>query len=104
MKFFAFIMMIVLFTQSFLPCTDATCTDDNSKTTITSLSSHQTENADKDNCPPLCSCACAHNFIDHKIHSIATPVIAGNKKVYNSNYFYSISTFHSRLFQPPRLG
>lgn len=102
-KFFAFIMICMLFAQSIMPCADVSCNTDTVKTAI-NLATHDAGNTDEDNCPPLCSCACAHNYIDNKFIPVKAPVTFSTSAVYNSYYLSSVSEYHPSLFQPPRLG
>jgi hypothetical protein len=70
MKFFAFMMIMILLVQCIMPCADAGCAADKSKIEITQAV-HQRGDFDQDNCPPLCSCSCcgcfssAHSFVSH---------------------------------------
>ena len=58
MKFFAFIMAILVLTQSVMPCGDkeSITSEGKSKTELTKANNQQ--NDQRDDCSPSCSCSC----------------------------------------------
>ena len=60
MKFFAFIMIVILFAQSFMPCADKACTKGKGEAEI-AQATHQQKDS-QDDCPALCSCSCCSCF------------------------------------------
>ena len=72
MKFFTFLMAIMVLALSIMPCADDANAMDNSKVkTEVTKSSHKQDNPKSDECSPFCQCACCAGFsVNHSIASI----------------------------------
>ncbi|WP_090653477.1 DUF6660 family protein [Parafilimonas terrae] len=102
MKFFAFIMTVVLLTQSLMPCADKACTENKGKTLI-AQAGHQQKNA-TDECPPLCSCTCCSSFSSNLSFVSHTYIQVFSIVNFNAEYISpAIQKIALPIWQPPQL-
>ena len=63
MKFFAFIMAILVLALSIMPCADKEIVDNESKAkTVLENLNHQQGDPQQDDCSPFCHCSCCGTF------------------------------------------
>ncbi len=102
MKFFAFLMTIILIAQSFMPCADREIASAKGEVQITKALHH--EKGMQDDCPPLCSCSCCGCF--SSAHSFTSYISINSVSVQNCNAEYlpeSIQKIVTPIWQPPQL-
>lgn len=81
MKFFAFLMAIMVLSLSVMPCADYDFAMGNSKAKQElSKSDHQQDNPIQDACSPFCQCSCCTGFsISHLVATVlSAPTLASN--------------------------
>jgi len=103
MKFFAFMMIVILLVQCVTPCADAGCGADTGKTEI-SKTLHQPGDLDQDDCPPLCSCSCCGCF--SSVHSFVSHIAINSFCTSNPNAEYlpkATQKISLPIWQPPQL-
>lgn len=101
-KFFAFIIIVILLAQSLLPCADKVCTENKGKTLIT-REGHQQKNA-TDECPPLCSCTCCSSFSSNLSFVSYTSIQVFSLVDFNAEYISpAIQKIALPIWQPPQL-
>lgn len=104
MKFFAFLMAIMVLALSVMPCADDANAMNNRKAKTELIkSSHQQDNPKSDECSPFCQCSCCAGFsVNHFVAEIATI------PKYESNSASSFLPANVRevalpIWQPPQL-
>lgn len=104
MKFFAFIMAIIVFALSCMPCKDGMYAMDRSKAKIENLKSqNQKEHGTNDACSPFCTCNCCAGFafqfsaikVENTVHVLA--------KVYSPGISSPAIAISLPIWQPPQL-
>lgn len=103
MKFFAFIMAIIVLVLSCMPCTDTfAMTTRKAKTEITkSPASH---NQPSDACSPFCQCACCAGFsVYHSLNRFAIIEVMVINQHYSSYLPSEIIEVSLPVWQPPQL-
>ncbi|MBS1576793.1 MAG: hypothetical protein JST09_15960 [Bacteroidetes bacterium] len=105
MKFFAFLMAIIVLIQSEMPCKDIAVASKGGKTKMETIQKsskdHQTNHNDA--CSPFCQCACCAGFsINHNIASISNIIIYSNPS-YNSFLPSETIEIAYPVWQPPQL-
>ena len=104
MKFFVFIMGIILLAASCYPCTDDSYTMKNGKAKIENAKAPSQKDKDhNDSCPPFCICTCCSGFsISHALTSINIPEINSSGIL---SPFLPATTVNISLpvWEPPRI-
>jgi hypothetical protein len=100
MKFFAFIMALLVLTLSVVPCADVII-DGKQKTELANSQS-QPDQDHNDACSPLCQCSCCAGFsISHVIAS-APPIALFSLKPISSFFSSKSIEVAFSFWQPPR--
>jgi len=105
MKLFAFVMAVMVLTQSFLPCSDAYAAldSDKVKTEISKDVDHQ-EQSESDDCSPFCQCACCAGFsVNHFVSSVNF-VPPYNKMAHSAYLPSNAIEIVLPIWQPPKLS
>lgn len=102
MKFFAFVMAILILGLSGLPCRDGNAKESVSQNISTHEDDHQ-DDAHEDSCSPLCTCSCC-SVVTNYYSSISVDIIAFENHIEHLS-FYSGSLINLSLpiWQPPQL-
>ena len=106
MKFFAFIMAVIVLAQVCMPCDDdaiATKTGE-PKPEIVQSPLHQDENDQTDGCCNFCQCVCCGGFaINHTCTAVAIPLNPGNIE-FTSYLQLNLLEISFPIWQPPQLA
>ena len=101
-KFFAFIMAVIVLIQSCMPCTDCfAMKPGNDRAVITSSHGHQ--GTQDDWCSPFCLCSCCAGFA---FTAYSVPLIIPVSAVcvrHSAFYHSSIRSVSLPVWQPPQL-
>src|SRR6476659_4138475 len=100
MKFFAFIMAVIVLALSYIPCSDVISICEKSKMEIRA---QHNETQQDDICSPFCTCTCCAGFsINYNV-----PAIESLPKLLNVNYspsyFSALIKIALPVWQPPQL-
>ena len=105
MKFFTFIMAVLVLTLSVVPCADNgnAMYAGKAKTEITKPSEQQQDNNHSEACSPFCQCSCCAGFyINHFIASIIIiPLYVGNSSC--SFLPADVNEVALPIWQPPQI-
>ncbi len=102
MKFFAFIMALLVLVLGMLPCADANEMHSSAKTEISKQSQHK-DTQQQDDCSPFCQCTCcAGFFINHPIAFAATLPLFQTERV-GSSLSADVLEVALPIWQPPQL-
>jgi len=105
MRFFAFIMAVIVLALSAMPCMDEGCGINSGKTNAQISTSHNsTGHSDSDPCSPFCTCNCCSGvtilfssiLIQHQVFEPA--------KFYSAYLSTNISQVSLPVWQPPQLS
>jgi hypothetical protein len=108
MRFFAFMLGIIVLVLSCMPCADAAgeCFGSPQTTTVTQSHTHNNGiDPCNDNCSPFCSCSCCSGFTISN-HEVLIPeqFICSLKAVYNTYLFTEIFDISFPVWQPPQIA
>ena len=107
MRFFAFMLSIVVLVLSCMPCADAVGGCIGSHQTITASQAHNQANGFdpcNDNCSPFCSCSCCSGFtITNYVVLAPGQFVATFKPDYNKYLFAEIPDISFPVWQPPQI-
>jgi len=103
MKYFTFILSLLILGLSIKPCSDGNNAEDQHTDEITANHNHQ--NDSDDSCPIACICNCCGMTITYQpIETVDLklniPIPTTDFSTYQSNYRFD---FHSNIWQPPQL-
>jgi len=105
MKFFAFIMAVLVLALSITPCADSENISKQTKAgSILVKQEQHTDDGEQDECSPFCYCTCCAGFsINYCITSIAivSPYYIQSPGTYLSAHINEVSL---PVWQPPQLG
>jgi hypothetical protein len=103
MKFFAFIMAILVLTQSVMPCGDkgSITNESKSKTELTKANNQQDDQ--HDDCSPFCSCSCCAGVAFLAPSTKVSFLIAQMSPVYCSTITTHLFRIAIPIWQPPQL-
>jgi len=101
MKFFAFIMAVIVLALSCIPCCDVSATCERSKMEIKGSQDNETQQGDV--CSPFCACTCCAGFsINYKVPGIQSlPKLLDIN--YSPSYFSALIKIALPIWQPPQL-
>jgi len=101
MKFFAFILAVIVLALSCMPCADVGATGEKSKMEIKKSLGNERQQSDL--CSPFCICSCCAGFsINHTIPNIET-LLQLHKVNYSLSYHLAVIKISSPVWQPPQL-
>jgi hypothetical protein len=100
-NFIAYILAFYVLVSAIVPCS---IIDNCEEEQVTEQTSHQEENKDCDNCSPFSICASSSGFTLNTTIATIESIAFSTVHSYSDYYVSSKSEYHSRLFQPPRLG
>jgi hypothetical protein len=108
MRFFAFMLAVIVLVLSCMPCADAAgeCIGSAQTTTVAqSLIHNGGIDACNDNCSPFCSCSCCAGFTISN-HQVIIPkmLIFQFKPAYNTYLFAEIVEISFPVWQPPQIA
>ncbi|WP_143774322.1 DUF6660 family protein [Niastella vici] len=106
MKFFAFIMAVIVLMQSWMPCADdaAVSTGAKANTIISKSPAQQKDKNHNDNCSPFCQCACCAGFsINHSFASVSALEVICSQH-FTSYLPINIIEIALPVWQPPQLA
>ena len=102
MKFFAFIIAILVLALSIMPCADSGA-NESKATTVVKKSNHQQNDPQQDDCSPFCQCSCCGTFSPN--HFITTISYIPSYLIISKSSFLSANILEIALpiWQPPQL-
>ncbi|HTI08820.1 MAG TPA: DUF6660 family protein [Puia sp.] len=106
MRFSAFLLSLLVLTQTCVPCRDHTAlTAFGPKAQQWQDASHTKGQADCDDCSPFCSCSCCASVsLAVHIPQVGTQVPEPVARHYSFYHSSPYSTDRSAVWQPPRIG
>ena len=103
MKFFAFIMAIMVLVLSSMPCTDIFALN-NGKATMEITKSPASHGERSDACSPFCQCACCAGFsVYHSFNRFSIIEVMAINQHYSSYLPFEIIEVSLPVWQPPQL-
>lgn len=102
MKFFAFIMAVIVLTLSCMPCSDVGETFNNSKSEF--QKSHSNESQKSDVCSPFCTCSCCSGFSINHFTTVLTNIPAYLANPTSSLLPSDVIKVALPIWQPPQLS
>ncbi|NNV57800.1 DUF6660 family protein [Limnovirga soli] len=105
MKLFTFLLAVMVFALSCVPCMDGAFTaNDNKAKAEISKSSEQKNHTDADNCSPFCACNCCTGFtLAFNTYKLVHPVLNEVDKA-SIHLPAKITSIALPIWQPPQLG
>jgi hypothetical protein len=101
MRFFAFIMALLVITLSCVPCADARELPKEKPGKETKKTQHPP--TDDESCSPFCHCSCCAGFsINHRFAQTSTPVPVHSPQ-HNARYIGNLIWISFSVWQPPKL-
>jgi len=106
MKFFAFVMALLVIGLSGMPCADSSYTAnyEKAKTEISKAPLQHDDANHPDDCSPFCQCSCCAGFsINHSLASISRPCVFGNR--FLASYLHAnLIEISLPIWEPPQLS
>jgi hypothetical protein len=103
-KFFAFILAILVLALSMTPCADTglIAKESKTKTEISKATDHQSHNG-TDNCSPFCQCSCCAGFsLPHSIALVSVAMLLP-EPVRTAHLPTNVIEISLPIWQPPQL-
>ncbi|WP_335583202.1 DUF6660 family protein [Flavisolibacter tropicus] len=100
----AFILSLIILSQSFLACRDTAMHKDDGVAKYELLTASDHQNSAADACPPFCQCNCCAGFtINHTIEACTEPTIEHTSIIYG-DLTEPLLSLSRPIWEPPQLS